>query len=101
VATFTSIFVPGPVGTDGTQTVGAASAGTAVKLGNRTLFAINATADINIIFFNAANVKTPTASNFRIPSGVVAVYDLSDYYDSFNIYSTAGAVVYWQTLNRG
>ena len=101
MATQTAIFVPGGPTTDGTQTISATSAGTAVKLGNRAIFAINCTADMNIIFFNAANPKTPTASNFRIPANIIAVYDLSDYYDSFNVYSTAGGVMYYQLLNKG
>lgn len=100
MATFTSIFVPGA---DATYTVNAGAASGTKTPGIRTLFAINATGDVNIIFFNAANAKTPTASNFRIPAGVIAVYDLSDYYDSYAVFNagTSAVTVWTQTLNRG
>lgn len=103
MATFTSIFVPGGPGSDASYTVAGTTAGATKTLGNRTIFAINATGDITIIFFNAANAKVPAATNFRIPANVVAVYDLSDYYDSYAVYN-AGATtvtVYTQLLNRG
>ena len=100
MATFTSIFVPGA---DGTFTVGATSAGATVTLGKRTIFAITSPAAFSIIFFNAANAKVPTASNFQVPANMVAVYDLSDYYDSFAVFNnTASTITVWyQTLNRG
>lgn len=102
MATFTSIFVPGGPSTDGTGTVTAGAATSTITLGEKIIFAINATVDVNIIFFNAANAKVPTASNFRIPAGVVATYDLSDYYDSFALFNNgASNGTYWyQILSR-
>lgn len=99
MATFTSIFVPG---NDGNYTVSATTAGATQTLGPRTIFAINATGDVNIVFFNAANPKTPTAANFRIPAGVIATYDLSDFYDSYAVFNNgASTVTVWhQRLNR-
>ena len=99
MATFTSIFVPGA---DATYTVAGTTAGATKTLGKRSLFAINATGDINIVFFNAANAIVPTASNYRIPSGVTAVYDLSDFYDSYAVYNPGASTinVWTQILNR-
>lgn len=99
MATFTSIFVPAK---DGTGTAAGTSASTGVTLGNNILFAINSTSDLNIVFYNAANPKVPTAANFRIPANMVAVYDLSQYYDSFAVYNASGSSItfWWQVLCR-
>ena len=99
MATFTSIFVPG---SDKEYTVAATTADSGQTLGKRSLFAINATGDINIVFYNAANAKVPSAANFRIPGGVTAVYDLSDFYDSYAVYNAgASTITVWhQILNR-
>jgi len=105
MATYSSIFIPACSGSASTQdisgSVGAASASGEIVLGKYRLFAINASGDLNIIV-GQAGVQAPTAANFRIPSGVVAVYDLGSHADRIRLFNNgAGSVTYWiQPLER-
>lgn len=105
MATYTSIFVPESSGAANTSdlngTVGNGAASGEIVLGKNRTFAINASGDVNIIFGNSG-VKTPTAANFRIPSGVIATYDTGDSSDRIRLFNNgAGSITYWiQFLTR-
>jgi hypothetical protein len=101
MAIFTSIFVPvggstsGSTTADiqGTITTGASSA--EIVLSRYTLFAINANGDINI---RCGNAGMPAAANtdFRIPSGVVATYQVPAQWDRIRLFNNGGSTItYW------
>lgn len=94
MATFSAIFTPDST-QDQSATVGAGVSSAAITLGKIRKFAINASGDMNIIFGQAA-VGAATASNFRIPSGVIAVYDTGDENNTIRIFNPgAGTLTYW------
>ena len=93
MATFSAIFTPRS-GDDQTGTVGAGVSSAAITVGAREKIAINATGDINIAF-GSSTMAAASASNFRIPSGVVAEYD-SGPNTSIRIWNPgSGSITYW------
>ena len=105
MATYSSVFVPQESGASTTSDVSATlatvTASNEIVMGKNVIFAINATGDMNLIF-GLSGVKTPTASNFRIPAGTIATYDLSDSSDRIRIFNpTGGNITYYiQFLKR-
>ena len=105
MASQTSIFIPSTSGasttTDLSATLATVTASAEIVMSESRLFAINATGDINIIFGNAG-VKTPTASNFRVPANTTAVYDLGINSDRIRLFNAGGSTItyYIQFLNR-
>ena len=103
MATYQSIFVA----QNGTSfTVGAASSSGDVfpmppftGASPRALFAIQASAAINIRFGNAG-MSNATVADWQIPGGAVQEFDLSDQWDRIRIFSTAGATVWILPLYR-
>lgn len=101
MAIFTSIFVPAGGSTagaatadvNGTITAGASSA--EIILSRYQLFAINATGDINIRFGNSG-MPAAAATDFRIPAGVIATYQIPAQYDRFRLFNNgASTITYW------
>lgn len=101
MAVFTAIFSPvgGSTSTaatadlNGTVTNGTSSA--EIVLNRYTLFAINATGDVNIRFGNAG-MPAAAATDFRIPSGVIATYAIPAQYDRIRLFNNgASAITYW------
>ena len=88
MATFSSILVPAVLPATN-QSVTNGSAGTAVTLGVRVKFAINANQDINVVFYNSASAAvTPSATvGFRIPANSTMTFDLSNFSDTINFYN--------------
>lgn len=105
MATYSSIFIPVPSGAASTSDISASlatvTASAEIVMAKNAVFAINATGDLNIIF-GMSGVKTPTASNFRIPSGATAFYDLGDGADRIRLFNATGSTVtyYIQFLTR-
>jgi len=100
MATFTSIFIPAGGGSASTAdlngTINSGSSTSAITLSRYQLFAINATGDINIRFGNAATIPAAAATDFRIPAGEVAVYQIPAQYDSFCLFNNgSGTITYW------
>ena len=101
MATFTSIFSPiggstaGGTTADQTGTLATVTSSAELVVGYNTVFAINATGDINIRFGNAG-MPAASAADFRIPSNVVATYPLNRQHDRIRIFNpTGGNVTFW------
>lgn len=101
MATFSSIFVPAGASTSGSTTadkngtIATVTSSAEIVLGRYQIFAINATGDINIRFGNAG-MPAAAATDFRIPSGVIATYQIPAQYDRFRLYNAGGGTItYW------
>lgn len=101
MATFTSIFIPvgGSTSSAATAdlngTVNAASSSAEIVLGRYQIFAINASGDVNIRFGNSG-MPAAAATDFRIPSGVVATYQVPEQWDRLRLFNNgASAITYW------
>ena len=89
MATFSAILVPAGAATN--QTVAGTTAGTAVVLGPRTKFAINANQDLNLVFYSTTHTITPSATvGFRVPANATMTFDLSDFYDTIRFFNISG-----------
>lgn len=103
MATFASIFPPGGTGRGTKLSVNAASSSAVINKTRTYLFAINADQDICIAFGQKADAGFTAAANtdFRIPAGVIATWDLGQF-DSFAVYNlgSSTANVYYQHLSR-
>ena len=101
MATFTSIFVPvgGSTAGSGTAdlngTISATSSSSEIVLGRYQLFAINANGDINIRCGNAG-MPAAAATDFRIPNGTIATYQVPEQWDRIRLYNAgSGTISYW------
>jgi hypothetical protein len=101
MATFTSIFVPVGGATlnsttaDLSGTISGTSSTGEIVLNRYTIFAVNATGDINIRCGNSG-MPAAAATDFRIPAGVVATYAVPEQWDRIRLYNAAGtSVTYW------
>lgn len=101
MAIFSGIFIPvgGATANSATADQSAAVTGTTstaeIVLGRYQLFAINASGDINIRFGNSG-MPAAAATDFRIPSGVVATYQVPAQWDRLRIFNpSATSVTYW------
>lgn len=101
MAIFSAIFVPVGGSTasaataDLTGTITAASSTSEIVLGRYTLFAINATSDMNIRFGNSG-MPAAAVTDFRIPSGVVATYQVPEQWDRIRLFNNgASSITYW------
>lgn len=101
MAVFTSILSPAGGSTASSATADKNGSITTVTstaeivLGRYQLFAINATGDVNIRFGNAG-MPAAAATDFRIPSGVVATYAMTNQYDRIRLFNNgASSITYW------
>lgn len=101
MATFTSIFTPkgGSTGASTTSdingTIATVTSSAEIVLNRYTIFAINATGDVNIRFGNAG-MPAAAATDFRIPAGVVATYQIPAQYDRIRLFNAGGGTItYW------
>lgn len=101
MAIFTSIFVPvggstaGSTTADLSSTISATTSSAEIVLGRYTIFAINANGDINIRCGNSG-MPAAAATDFRIPGGIIATYQVPEQWDRIRLYNpTAGTVTYW------
>lgn len=101
MAVFTSILTPvggstaGSTTADLNGTITTVTSSAEIVLGRYQLFAINASGDINIRFGNSG-MPAAAATDFRIPSGVIATYQIPQQYDRFRIFNPTGATItYW------
>lgn len=101
MATFSSIFVPVGGSTASSATADLSASITTltstgeIVLNRYTIFAINGNGDLNIRFGNAG-MPAAAATDFRIPNGVVATYQIPAQYDRIRLYNaTGGTVTYW------
>jgi hypothetical protein len=101
MAIYTSIFVPVGGSTAGSSTadlngtVTTASSSSEIVLNAYQLFAINANGDINIRFGNAG-MPAAAATDFRIPNGVIATYQVPKQWDRMRIFNPGGSTItYW------
>lgn len=89
MATFSSIFIP-----RGNETSSASLAATTstaeIVLAKDTIFAVNATADINIKF-GVSGMSAAASTDFRIPAGTTATFDLGYAYDRIRLYNAGAA----------
>jgi hypothetical protein len=105
MAIFTSIFVPvggstaGATTADLTGTIGATSSTAEIVLGRYQLFALNATADINIRCGNAG-MPAAAVTDFRLPANVVVTYQVPEQWDRIRLFSTAGGTYWIQPLRQ-
>jgi len=101
MATFSSIFIPvgGSTSSSATADISASLAATTstaeIVLNRYTIFAINATGDINIRFGNSG-MPAAAATDFRIPNGVIATYQIPAQYDRIRLFNAgASSISYW------
>jgi hypothetical protein len=101
MAIYTSIFVPvggstaGSTTADLNGTVTTTASSGEIVLNRYQLFAINANGDINIRFGNAG-MPAAAATDFRIPSGIIATYQVPANWDRFRIFNPGGTTItYW------
>lgn len=99
MATFSSIFSPYGGGASTTADLSAAITGTSstgeIILGSYALFAINGAGDLNIRFGNAG-MPAASATDFRIPGGLIATYRMPKQYDRIRIFNAgASSISYW------
>ncbi len=101
MAVFSSILVPAGASTAGsttadkTGTITTAASSAEIVLGRYQLFAINATGDLNIRFGNSG-MPAAAATDFRIPAGVIATYQIPAQYDRFRLFNAGGSTItYW------
>jgi hypothetical protein len=101
MAIFTGIFVPVGGSTAGSTTADLSAAITAttssaeIVLGRYTLFAINANGDVNMRCGNSG-MPAAAATDYRIPAGTVAVYQVPEQWDRIRLYNPgAGSINYW------
>jgi hypothetical protein len=102
MSTFAAIFNPIGGATANTNTAdlsatlgGTTSTAELLAGQKNSLFAINANGDINIRFGNSG-MPAAAATDYRIPSGVTAVYQLTAQHDRIRIFNPgAGSINYW------
>jgi hypothetical protein len=101
MAIFTSIFTPVGGSTSGSSTADisgtltATTSSSEIVLGRYTLFAINANGDINIRCGNSG-MPAAAATDFRIPGGIIATYQVPEQWDRIRIYNAASfGITYW------
>ena len=101
MAIFSGIFVPvggstaGSTTADLSSTITGTTSTAEIVLGRYQLFAINATGDINIRFGNSG-MPAAAATDFRIPGGTTAVYQVPLQWDRFRLYNaSASTITYW------
>jgi hypothetical protein len=101
MAIFTGIFVPvgGSTATSATadlsSTITTSTSSAEIVLGRYSIFAINATGDINIRCGNSG-MPAAAATDFRIPAGVVATYQVPQQWDRIRLYNAGGSTItYW------
>src|SRR5580704_5299 len=98
MATISSIFVPAGGSTAGSNTadvngtVSATSSSSEIILSRYQVFAINANGDVNIRFGNSG-MPAAAATDFRIPVGFIATYQIPQQYDRFKLYNPGGTTV--------
>ena len=101
MAIYTSIFSPvgGATANSNTADLSATLGGTTstaeIVLNRYTLFAINATGDINIRCGNSG-MPAAAATDFRIPAGTTATYAVPEQWDRIRLYNAgASSITYW------
>jgi len=101
MATFTSLFAPVGGSTSGTTTAdlsGTITAGASsgeIVFGRYQIFALNANGDVNIRCGNAG-MPAAAATDFRIPSGIVASYPVPEQWDRIRLFNPgASTITYW------
>jgi len=99
VATYSAIFVPNK---DLASFAVTSAASVSTAIGRKALFAINSDQDVHISFDNTTGAGTATSANFRLPADVIAEFDLSEYYDTINVFNNSGSTanVYILFLSR-
>lgn len=93
MATFSAILIPS--GTGVTATVAATTATSGIKLSTYAKVSINASADVEIVFYSSKTATPPIPSatvGFRIPANSTFTFDLGSSLDTFALFNTAAAV---------
>lgn len=101
MAIFSGILVPvggstaGSTTADISATLATVTSTAEIILGRYQLFAINASDDINIRFGNSG-MPAAAATDFRIPGGILAVYQVPQQWDRLRLFNaTANTITYW------
>jgi hypothetical protein len=101
MAIFSAIFIPvggstaGSTTADLSSTITGTSSSAEIVIGRYQLFAINANGDINIRCGNSG-MPAAAATDFRIPAGVIATYQVPEQWDRIRLYNTsASTITYW------
>jgi hypothetical protein len=101
MAIFTGIFVPVGGSTAGAATadlsaaIATTTSSAEIVLGRYQLFAINANGDLNIRCGNSG-MPAAAATDYRIPNGTTAVYQVPAQWDRIRLYNAGGgSVTYW------
>lgn len=87
------------INTDYTQSIGGASAGTAITLAKNVIFAFNAegtnaapSAGVNVVFYSSKSATVvPTASHWFIPYAQQVTLDMGNDCDTINFYNPGAA----------
>jgi hypothetical protein len=89
MATYSAVFVPNKDNSASPIALTSGAGATSVTIGKRILFAIDSDQDFHISFSNGAG--TCDATNFRVPADLIAEFDMSDYYDTINLFQNSGS----------
>jgi hypothetical protein len=100
MATFSAILVPSGNGVTATLAGPATTGG--ITLSTYAKFGINATVDVQIVFYSSKTLTPPVPSatvGFRIPAGATMTFDLGSSKDTFAIFSATAATYSYQVLS--
>lgn len=92
MATFSAILIA--AGNGVTATLNATTATGSIKLAPYTKFAINATADMEIVIYSSKTATSPVPSatvGFRIPANATMTFDMGSSCDTFALFNTAAS----------
>ena len=95
MATFSAILVPAGAGVTVASLAGT-TASSGITLSTYAKFGINATGDMNIVFYSSktASAPVPSATNgFRIPANATMTFDLGGSMDTFAVFNTGSSAI--------
>lgn len=100
MALFDAVLVPAGAATK-ISALGASASSAEVLLGANKLFAVSATDAVHIVF-GQTGMAAADAADFRIPAGVVAVWDTGHEFTHARFFNSTGAAIdiYIQPLSR-
>lgn len=104
MATVSAILIPAQKQAVKIAALAASTSSAEQDLGFNEIFAINADQDITIRFGQTGAVTNASATDFRIPANVIAVYDIGRGWPAFKVFNLSASTavnVYYQFLAKG
>ena len=100
MAVFDAVFVPAGAAIK-EAALGASASSSEISLGENKIFAVSAT-DAYHVVFGRAGMDPADVADFRVPSGVIAVFDTGHEFTHVRFFNStaAGIDIYLQPLSR-